>query len=219
MFTDISSEMIFHLLPLYLSNVLGARTSVIGLIEGLSETASSLSRIFSGWLSDRLRRRKALTALGYSISAVAKPLFLFAATWPIALVLRFADRLGKGIRTAPRDALVADSIAPGQRGMAFGLHRAADTLGALLGLVIAAYVVYRTGATATRLGAVTFHWVVALSIIPAILGVLSLILLAREVATPARVARSAGSSSACTAAAFQPAILGIHRHSRAFHTR
>jgi len=189
MFTDISSEMIFHLLPLYLSNVLGARTSVIGLIEGVSETTSSLSRILSGWMSDRMRKRKALTVLGYSFSAVAKPLFLFAATWPLVLVLRFADRLGKGIRTAPRDALVADSIAPEQRGMAFGLHRAADTLGALLGLAVAALVVYRTGAAATRLGIATFHWVVALSILPAVLGVLSLIFIARD---PAQSPRPTG---------------------------
>src|SRR4030067_2954506 len=156
MFTDISSEMIFHLLPLYLSNVLGARTSVMGWIEGLSETTSSLSRILSGWISDRMRKRKALTVFGYSISALAKPLFLFAATWPMVLLLRFTDRLGKGIRTAPRDALVADSIVPEQRGMAFGLHRAADTFGALLGLGVAAFVVYRTGGGATRLGAATF---------------------------------------------------------------
>jgi len=193
MFTDISSEMIFHLLPLYLSNVLGARTSVIGLIEGVSETTSSLTRILSGWLSDRMRKRKALTVLGYSISAVAKPLFLFAASWPVVLVLRFADRLGKGVRTAPRDALVADSIAPEQRGMAFGLHRAADTLGALLGLLIAAFVVYRTGAAATQLGAGTFRWVVALSIIPAALGVVSLVLIARD---PVRAPQEAGAARA-----------------------
>jgi MFS family permease len=187
MFTDVSSEMIFHLLPLYLSNVLGARTSVIGLIEGVSETTSSLTRILSGWLSDRMRKRKPLTVLGYSFSAIAKPLFLFAASWPIVMVLRFADRLGKGVRTAPRDALVADSIAPEQRGMAFGLHRAADTFGALLGLLLAAFVVYRTGPAATQLAAGTFRWVVALSIIPAMLGVATLILIARDpvIAAPA----------------------------------
>jgi MFS family permease len=149
--------MIFHLLPLYLSNVLGARTAVIGLIEGLAESTSSLLRIVSGWLSDRWQRRKALTVLGYSVSAVAKPLFLVAGSWPVVLALRFADRLGKGIRTAPRDALLADSIVREQRGLSFGLHRAADTLGALVGLVIAAAIVYRTGAATTQLGAATFR--------------------------------------------------------------
>src|SRR3970282_400089 len=124
------------------------------------------------------------TVLGYSFSAVAKPLFLFAATWPMVLVLRFADRLGKGIRTAPRDALVADSIAPENRGMAFGLHRATDTLGALLGLAVAAFVVYRTGAVATRLGIATFHWVVALSILPAVLGVARLVFISRGSSPP-----------------------------------
>jgi MFS family permease len=127
----------------------------------------------------------------------------------VVLVLRFADRLGKGIRTAPRDALVADSIAPGQRGMAFGLHRAADTLGALLGLLVAAFVVYRTGANATRLGAPTFHWVVALSIIPAILGVLSLVLIAHDVAPSARAALSAGAVRPGPRPRFSPRFWGF----------
>jgi len=209
MFTDISSEMIFHLLPLYLSNVLGARTSVIGLIEGVSETTSSLTRILSGWLSDRMRKRKALTVLGYSISAVAKPLFLFAASWPVVLVLRFADRLGKGVRTAPRDALVADSIAPEQRGMAFGLHRAADTLGALLGLLIAAFVVYQTGAAATQLGAGTFRWVVALSIIPAVLGVVSLIAIARDPVSAAPASAASTPAKHSTRVRFSPRFWGF----------
>lgn len=209
LFTDISSEMIFHLLPLYLSNVLGARTAVIGLIEGVSETTSSLTRILSGWLSDRWRKRKGLTVLGYSVSAVAKPLFLFAGSWPVVLGLRFADRLGKGIRTAPRDALVADSIAPEQRGLAFGLHRAADTLGAMLGLLIAAAVVYRAGPAATRLGASTFRWVVALSIIPAVLGVASLIVLAQD---PVRGGQAPGAPDVTPAAPrrrFSPRFWGF----------
>lgn len=209
MFTDISSEMIFHLLPLYLSNVLGARTAVIGLIEGISETTSSLARILSGWLSDRMRKRKPLTVLGYSFSAVAKPLFLFAASWPAVLVLRFADRLGKGIRTAPRDALVADSIAPEQRGMAFGLHRAADTLGATLGLLIAALVVYRTGPAAKQLDAGTFRWVVGLSVIPAVLGVVSLIVIARDPARAPQAAGTAGATRPVPHLRFSPRFWGL----------
>ena len=182
-FTDISSEMIVHLLPLFLTNVLGAKTAVVGLIEGVAETTASLTRLFSGWLSDKLGKRKGLTVLGYSFSAVAKPLFLLANTWPLVLILRFADRVGKGIRTAPRDALVADSLRAENRGFGFGLHRAADTAGATMGLAIAAAVTYAAGPTAINLRVDTFHLVIWLSILPAVLGVLSLILLARD--TPA----------------------------------
>ncbi|MBN2085324.1 MAG: MFS transporter [Anaerolineales bacterium] len=181
LFTDISSEMIVHLLPLFLTNVLGAKTAVVGLIEGVAESTASLTRLFSGWLSDKLGKRKALTVFGYSLSAVAKPLLLLASTWPLVLLLRFFDRLGKGVRTAPRDALVADSLKAENRGFGFGLHRAADSLGAAIGLVIAAAVTYAAGSSAVTLKAETFHLVIWISIIPAVLGVLTLILLARDV--------------------------------------
>lgn len=181
LFTDISSEMMVHLLPLFLTNVLGAKTAIVGLIEGVAESTASLTRLFSGWLSDKLGKRKALTVFGYSLSAVAKPLFLLANTWPLVLILRFADRLGKGIRTAPRDALVADSLMAETRGFGFGLHRAADTLGATIGLAVAAAVTYAAGPSAVSLKADTFHLVVWISILPAILGVLCLVLLARDV--------------------------------------
>jgi MFS family permease len=180
-FTDISSEMIVYLLPLFLTNVLGAQTAVVGLIEGVAESTASLTRLISGWLSDKVGKRKGLTIFGYSLSALAKPLFLLANTWPLVLLLRFADRLGKGIRTAPRDALVADSVRADNRGFSFGLHRAADTAGATIGLAVAALVTYAAGATAVKLTAATFHTVVWLSIIPGFLGVISLIVLAREV--------------------------------------
>jgi hypothetical protein len=179
-FTDISSEMIINLLPLFLTNVLGAQTAVVGLIEGVAESTASLTRFVSGWLSDKLGKRKGLTVFGYSLSAVSKPLFLLANTWPIVLLLRFADRLGKGIRTAPRDALVADSVSAENRGFSFGLHRAADTAGATVGLAVAAAATYAAGATAMKLTAATFHTVVWLSILPGLLGVVSLIILARE---------------------------------------
>src|SRR6185369_8646159 len=106
-FTDISSEMIFNLLPLFLANVLGAPPAVIGLIEGIAETTSSLLKMVSGWLSDKLRQRKWLTVAGYSISALSKPFLYLATSWVGVLVVRFLDRTGKGIRTAPRDALIA----------------------------------------------------------------------------------------------------------------
>ena len=118
--------MLVHLLPLFLSNVLGVRTDVIGLIEGVAETTASLLKVFSGWLSDRMGQRKWLTVAGYSLSTLAKPFLFFATTWTAVLAVRFTDRVGKGIRTAPRDALIADSIDDKRRGLAFGLHRAGD---------------------------------------------------------------------------------------------
>jgi MFS family permease len=108
--TDISSEMIFNLVPLFLSNVLNTGTAVIGLIDGVAETTASMMKIYSGALSDKLGKRKWLTVLGYSLSTLAKPFLYFAQTWHWVLGVRFADRMGKGIRTAPRDALVAGSM-------------------------------------------------------------------------------------------------------------
>jgi len=135
--TDASSEMIYPVLPLFLSNVLGAPVAAIGLIESVAEAAASFMKVGSGWLSDRVGRRKPLIALGYTISNVAKPLLAFTQTWPAVLVLRLTDRLGKGIRTAPRDALIAESSTEAQRGRSFGVHRALDTLGAAIGPLVA----------------------------------------------------------------------------------
>lgn len=179
--TDISSEMLLHLLPLFLANVLGVRTTVIGLIEGLAETTASLLKVFSGWLSDRLGDRKWLTVVGYGVSTAAKPFLYFAASWPMVLAVRFADRVGKGIRTAPRDALLADSIDERRRGLAFGLHRAGDTAGALLGLLIALAVVYALQGIDTTLARPTFQTIVLLSIAPAALAVLALAIGAHNV--------------------------------------
>ena len=124
--TDVSTEMIVHLIPLFLANVLGVRTVTIGLIEGVAETTASLLKVWSGRFSDWLGRRKWLTVSGYALSTVAKPFLVLANSWPAVLGVRFFERMGKGIRTAPRDALVADSITPEKRGMAFGLHRAGN---------------------------------------------------------------------------------------------
>ena len=141
-FMDISSEMVINILPLFLSNVLGVKANVVGLIEGIAEATASLLKVFSGWLSDKLRQRKWLAVAGYGISALAKPFFYAANSWLAVAGVRWADRFGKGIRTAPRDALVADSVPEEQRGLAFGFHRAADTGGALLGILIALLVVW-----------------------------------------------------------------------------
>ena len=191
--TDISSEMVINLVPLFLANVLGVRTGVIGLIEGTAETTASLLKVFSGWLSDRLGQRKWLTVAGYTLSTLAKPFLYFATTWGWVLGVRFADRVGKGIRTAPRDALVADSIAPRQRGLAFGLHRAGDTAGAVIGLLIVLAVVWAAQGSGLTLTRTTFQSVVLLSILPAALAVLVLALGARDV--PATEAARAPSLS------------------------
>jgi len=182
--TDISSEMLFNLLPLFLANVLGVGMAVVGLIEGVAETTASLLKVYSGALSDRLGKRKTLTVLGYGLSTLAKPFLYFANTWGWVLGVRFSDRVGKGIRAAPRDALLAGSIPPDRRGLAFGLHRAADTAGAFTGLGIAALIIWTTQAGSSQLTRQTFQIVVLASIIPAALGVLVLALGAREIASP-----------------------------------
>lgn len=180
-FMDISSEMVINLLPLFLSGVLGVKTNIIGLIEGVAEMTASLLKVFSGWLSDRLRARKWLAVTGYGLSTLAKPFFYWANSWTAIGAVRWADRVGKGVRTAPRDALVADSIAEEQRGLAFGLHRAADTGGAVLGLIIALVAVWLTQTGGGSLQERTFRTIVLLSLIPAALAVLSLALGARDV--------------------------------------
>jgi MFS family permease len=181
--TDVSSEMLTNLIPLFLYNVLGVQTSIIGLIDGIAETTASLVKIYSGALSDRLGKRKTLTVLGYAVSTISKPFLYFATTWEWVLGVRFSDRVGKGVRTAPRDALLADSTKSNQRGLAFGLHRAGDTAGAFVGLGIAALIIWLTQSGAAELTRHTFQDVVLASIIPAVLAVLILAFGVKEVAT------------------------------------
>jgi MFS family permease len=181
-FMDISSEMVINILPLFLANVLGAKTSIIGIIEGVAESTASILKLFSGWLSDKLGSRKWLAVAGYGISALAKPFFYIANSWGMIAGVRWADRVGKGVRTAPRDALIADSVDEKKRGLAFGFQRAADTAGAMLGLLIALGVVWLVQSSSVELGASTFRTVVLISLLPAILAVLALALGAHEVA-------------------------------------
>ncbi|MCB8982982.1 MAG: MFS transporter [Ardenticatenaceae bacterium] len=180
--TDVSSEMIFNLLPLFLANVLGIRTAGIGLIEGVAESTASLLKIFSGWFSDRLGERKRLAVAGYTISTLAKPFLLIVTTWWGVFTVRFAERVGKGVRTAPRDALIADSIDESHRGLAFGLHRAGDTAGAVVGLLLALGIVWASQAGALSLSSETFHRAVWVSLVPAVLAVLVLAFGARDTA-------------------------------------
>jgi MFS family permease len=173
---------------------------VIGFVEGVAETTSSLLKLVSGRLSDRVGR-KWLAVAGYAISTLAKPAFALAGSWPVVAGARWADRVGKGVRSAPRDALVADSIAPGQRGLAFGFHRAADTGGAVVGLGIAIAVVWWVQGGGLALEPQVFTQLVWISLIPAVLGVLCLALGARE--TPGRATGEA--------AAPPPALRGLGR--------
>lgn len=136
--TDVSTEMVYPLLPLFLTQTLGASPAILGLIEGMAESIASLLRVFSGYLSDRLGRRKPLTIAGYAASTLGKVLLYAATAWTAVLGGRLVDRFGKGVRTAPRDALIADSCEPAFRGKAFGLQKMLDNLGGVCGMLIAA---------------------------------------------------------------------------------
>jgi MFS family permease len=180
-FMDVSSEMVINILPLFLANVLGVPTSIIGLIEGIAEATASILKLFSGWLSDKLGGRKWLAVVGYGLSAISKPFFYFASSWELIAGVRWADRVGKGIRTAPRDALVADSVTKEVRGLAFGFHRAMDTAGAMVGIIIAVIAVWLAQKNTLDLSKSTFQMVVLLSLLPALLAVLSLVIGAKDV--------------------------------------
>ena len=137
LFMDLSSETIHALLPLFLTTTLGASVALVGLIDGVAEATALIAKVFSGYLSDRLRKRKALILIGYGLGAITKPLFALAVTPAVVFGARFADRIGKGLRGAPRDALVADVTPPEIRGRAFGLRQSLDTVGAFAGPLIA----------------------------------------------------------------------------------
>jgi len=136
--TDLSSEMIYPLLPVFLVDVLGADAVALGTIEGVAESTAALLKVASGWWTDRMRRRKPLVVGGYTLSGSLRPLIGLAGTWPIVVLLRFGDRVGKGLRTSPRDALIADVTPPQRLGAAYGLHRAMDHAGAVAGPLVAA---------------------------------------------------------------------------------
>lgn len=137
LFMDVSSEIVHSLLPLFLTTTLGASVAFVGLVDGIAESTASISKVFSGFISDRIGRRRPLILLGYGLAAVSKPLFALAGSASVVLGARFADRIGKGVRGAPRDALIADVTAPEIRGRAFGLRQSLDTVGAFAGPLIA----------------------------------------------------------------------------------
>lgn len=172
--TDISSEMVYPLVPLYLINRLGATPAMVGIIEGLAESLASLLKVFSGYYSDKFQKRKSLAIFGYGFSGLSKILIIFASSWPWVLWGRIGDRFGKGVRTAPRDALIAESATPEKMGWAFGLHRALDSLGAVIGVALAFYFItaYKGNYQAV------FVW----SLLPAFFGVACLFLVREKVA-------------------------------------
>ena len=151
LFTDLSSQMVFPLIPLYLVSVLGAGASVVGICEGAAETTASLIKVFSGYWSDRIKRRKPFVLIGYSFSAITKPLFALAKVWPLVLAIRVLERIGKGVRSAPRDAMVAESVDQSVRGKAYGFHRAMDGLGSVLGALLAFILLSVTNSNYTQI--------------------------------------------------------------------
>jgi len=161
-FADVSSEMLYPLMPLFLTVTLGAPVAAVGVIEGIAEGAASLLKTVSGRIADATGRRKELVVGGYSLSAIAKPLIALAPAWPSVLLARVLDRTGKGFRSAPRDAILADSVEPGLRGSAFGVHRAMDTLGAVVGPLIALALISMTGGN--------LRFVIGLALIPGLVG-------------------------------------------------
>ena len=184
LFTDISSEMLYPIVPLFLTTVLHAPMSVVGLIEGIAESTASLLKIVSGWWSDRTRRRQPFVVWGYSLAAVSKPLMALATTWHLVLVSRLIDRFGKGIRTSPRDAMIAASCDPRARGKAFGLHRAMDTIGAFLGPILAVVLLSYFHAS--------YQTIFLIAFVPAALGVAALAFLQKETIAAAASAKPAG---------------------------
>ena len=168
---DFSSEVAVRTLPLFLANVLGVRIAIIGLIEGIAESTATLLKLVSGYLSDRFEKKKALTLWGYGFSNLAKPLLYFASSWGIVLVVRFLDRIGKGVRSAPRDALIADLTPPELRGRAFGFNKAMDKTGGFLGLLVAAAVLYLTQGDTAALTRKSYEWLVLLAVIPGLAAV------------------------------------------------
>ena len=183
LFTDVSTEMIIPVLPLFVTGTLRASVASLGVIEGVAESTAALLRLASGWLSDRIGRRKPFLIFGYGLSTVSKAAMALAASWPAILALRFSDRVGKGLRNPPRDALIADSVEPRHLGRAFGFHRALDTVGAAIGPVVAFALL--------SLYPGDYRRIFVVSALPA---VLALLVLALWVRAPRHVAAGAGRS-------------------------
>jgi MFS family permease len=184
---DASSEIIYPLLPIFLSLTLGASPGVVGLIEGAAESLSSLLKLFAGHFSDRRGKRKSFVVFGYVLSSFTRPLLAFAGSWSQVLGLRVADRLGKGIRTSPRDAMIADAVRVEERGLAFGFHRAMDHTGAVIGPLIGYLVLFYFAANQKAPSAGDFTKIFLVASIPALAAVLVAFLFVRESSFKAQV--------------------------------
>ena len=171
-FTDISSEMLYPVIPIFLTTVLGAPMAVVGIIEGVAESTASILKVVSGWLSDKVGKRKPFVVYGYGLSAVAKPLLALAYTWHFVLSARFLDRFGKGLRSSARDALIADSTDVQYRGKAFGFHRGLDTMGAVIGPLVALALLYNLDGN--------YRLIFLIAFIPSLISVLLLLLYVSE---------------------------------------
>ena len=183
---DISSEIIYPLLPVFLSLTLGASPAIVGMIEGAAESLSSLLKLFSGYFSDRRGKRKIFVVMGYGLANIARPLLAFATSWPQVLAIRLTDRVGKGIRSAPRDAMIADSVAVEQRGLAFGFHRAMDHTGAVIGPLVSYLLVMVFAADRNVLTAGDFTKIFLLASIPALAAVIVVSFFVKESYKPSR---------------------------------
>src|SRR5829696_4147704 len=181
---DTSSEIIYPLLPAFLALTLGASPFAIGLIEGLAESIASILKLFSGYLSDKFNNRKLPVFMGYSLAAVTRPLLSFVTSWPQVLVVRMTDRVGKGIRGAPRDALIAGSVLPERRGLAFGFNRAADHAGAVVGPVIAFILLTLIAANPNDPTAREYQQVFLFASIPVVFGLFVIVFFVREKPVP-----------------------------------
>jgi len=177
LFTDLSTEMVYPLIPLYLTAVLGATPALVGVIEGIAESAASLLKVFSGYVSDRFQKKKVLAFFGYSTGLLYKVVLLFAGSWTGILGARVLDRIGKGVRTAPRDVLVSESADKDKMGKAFGIHKALDMSGAALGILVAYFIL------SSMIGAFDYKRVFLLAMIPAVVG-LCMFLFIREKKDP-----------------------------------
>ena len=177
---DASSEIIYPLLPAFLSLTLGASPGIVGLIEGTAESLSSLLKLFAGYFSDRSGKRKAFVVLGYSMASLSRPLLAFATSWYQVFAIRLTDRIGKGIRGAPRDAMIADTVAIEERGLAFGFHRAMDHSGAVVGPIISYLLIMLLADNRDALTASDFYKIFLFASIPALAAVFVALFFVRE---------------------------------------
>jgi len=175
-FNDIASEMIYPIVPIFLTTALGAPVTIVGLIEGIAESTASILRVFSGWFSDKLRSRKPFMVFGYGLSALSKAVLAASFHWSMVLGGRFVDRFGKGIRTSARDALISESSEAQYRGSVFGFHRAVDTMGALIGPLIALSLMSKLGDN--------LRFIFYLAVVPSALGIILLAVFVKDIRKP-----------------------------------